>query len=63
MEERSRLGKATQKHYNVSYKVNLRMFLKRGVGVDPYLCAGFQSMGQTEEIFSPPKHQVLQLNA
>lgn len=39
------------------------MFLKRGVGVDPYLCAGFQSMGQTEEIFSPPKHQVLQLNA
>lgn len=60
MEERSRLGKAAQKHYNVNYTVYLRMFLK--VGAAPHLCTAFQPMGQAEEVFFLPKHHVLQLN-
>lgn len=55
------MARLLRKHYNVNYKVNLRMFLKVGGG-EPHLCTGFQSMGQTEEIFRLPKHQALQLN-
>lgn len=55
------VARLLRNHYNVNYKVSLRMFLKVAGG-GCCLYTGFQSTGQTEEIFRLPKHQVLQLN-